>query len=540
MTTQEAALDYCKRGWSVIPIRFEGTVEDKKKPLLLSWESYQKKAASVEQVERWWQQWPKANVGLVMGAASGLVAIDLDGPHAMDLLRQAHITLPDTASVQTSRGYHLVYKHPGYAVSNKVKILSGGESGVDVRGDGGYIVAPPSIHGSGAVYRWVVPVESMGPLPDGIAALLSRQAKREEVEGDGSWFDTAWLGVGDGQRNDTAAKLAGWWLHHTKGSEKAAYHAMTAWAERCSPPMALHELKTTIRSVARLEAAKQSHEQVKTFHRHKIIEGPEWANLIAASRPHIGIPVNMPGFDQIGGLHEGHLVLLAGRPGAGKSTYACQLSAEACFFNHHLPTWIVSTEMSLQEWGSWMATYSNNRWGPNTLPHPIPETLLQWWRMSPIAITDSGTISIQDIRSMAIARPGTKLIIVDHGTRIVSSRRESRTLEVGEVARGLKSLAKDLKCTVLALVQLNRRVESADTARPRLSDLRDSGEWEQEADAVMFLWNKEKEEAKYAATVPTILTVEKYRYGWTGDIQLTFDRVGKRFFPRNLKEGGKP
>lgn len=532
MTTKEAALDYCSRGWSVIPIRFDGDVENKKRPLLDSWEPYQKQAASEEQVKAWWAKWPSANVGLVMGEVSGLVALDLDGQHAGELIRQAKVFLPDTATVQTSRGYHAIFQHPGYQISNRVKLLSGGDSGVDVRGDGGYVVAPPSIHGSGFQYRWVIPAENILPLPDGVAALLSRQAKREESS-DGTWFEAAWRGVGDGQRNDTAARLAGWWLHITKGSEEATYRAMSAWAERCTPAMPLHELKTTIKSVARREAAKQSHEQTKGFTRHVVVEGPEWADQMRDYRIHAGTPVpHVPGVSLLGGLVPGRLLFLAGRPGAGKSTLACQLTAEACLLaQDKLPTWVVSTEMTLHEWGSWMAAYLNGS-GTHNLPHPLPETILGWWRISPIAITDSGTIAIQDIRRIAESRIGLKLLIVDHTTRIVGGRKESRNLEVGEVARGLKGIAKDLKCTVVSLAQMNRRVEGADNARPRLSDLRDSGEIEAEADAVMFLWSKLKGEARYTSKVDTILTVEKNRHGKTGDIPLVFDRVGRRLYEK--------
>ena len=529
MTPREAAIEYCRRGWSVIPIRFEGTVEDRKKPLLLSWEIYQKKAASEAQVEKWFQQWPKANVGLVMGSVSGLVALDLDGPHAMDLLRHAKIDLPDTASVQTSRGYHLVFAHPGYTVSNRVKLLSGGESGVDIRGDGGYIVAPPSVHGSGAIYQWVVPVERIAPLPNGIAALLSRKAQRDDAEGDGSWFETAWRGVGDGQRNDTAARLAGWWLHKTKGDVHAAYYAMMSWAERCSPPMALHELKTTIRSVARLEAAKQNHEQVKTFHKHVVVEGPEWAEHLRKHKPEEGTPVNVPGFDLLRGLVPGRLIFLAGRPGAGKSSLSTQLTVEACFMGSaHTPTLVISTEMTLNDWGTWMASYLAHK-ETHLLPHPLPESILQFWGMSPVAIVDSGTMSIQDIRHIAESRVGLKLLIVDNTTRIVGGRKDSRTLEIGDVARGLKGIARDMNCTVVALVHMNRLSETSGRTRPRLSDLRDSGEIEQEADAVMFLWNKEKEDAKFKSIIPTILTVEKNRHGRTGDVHLMFNKPAHTF-----------
>lgn len=254
---RRAALEYCAYGWSVIPLRYEGSTEDKKKPLLLSWEPYQRKPATHKQVEDWWSQWPRANVGIITGAVSGLVAVDLDGPHAGDLLRQAGIDLGLTATVQTARGSHFLFRHPGYKVGNRARLLSDGNgSGVDIRGDAGYIVAPPSIHGSGVVYQWSTPQSALAALPDGFAALLSRPTARDGEPRDSSWFADAWRGAPGGQRNETAARLAGYWLRETKGNEVAAFRAMEHWATLCTPPMDIAELRTTIKSVARLEASK--------------------------------------------------------------------------------------------------------------------------------------------------------------------------------------------------------------------------------------------------------------------------------------------
>lgn len=526
-TLVETALDYARRGWSVIPLRFSGSIEDRKRPLLDSWEPYQHARATGDQIRAWWQKWPSANIGLVMGAVSGLVALDLDGPNAVALLRDAKVSLPRTAAVQTARGYHAIYAHPGYEVPNRVKLLSDGEkSGVDVRGDGGYVVAPPSVHGSGWVYQWVVkPEEGIAPLPAGVAGLLSRQSNGDAEAHDATWFDQAWQGIPDGQRNDTAARLAGYWLHVTTGNEEATYRAMEAWAMRCQPPMDVKELRATIRSVSRREAAKQAHERTKHLPRHQVIEGPQWADELRDAKARRGATVALPAFALIDGLVPGDLVILAGRPGMGKSTLACQLTAEACF-KKGLPTWVVSTEMTRHQWGEWMAAYIASE-GTASLPRPLSEKILSWWRTSPIAITDSGVISIQDLRTLAEGRLGVKLVIVDHITRLVGGRKETRVLEVGDVARGLKSMAKDLGCTVVALCQLSRRVEGDDSRRPRLSDLRESGELEQEADAVLFLWTPQREIHK--ARLPMYVTVAKNRHGPLGQVSVMFDKPLRRF-----------
>jgi replicative DNA helicase len=113
--------------------------------------------------------------------------------------------------------------------------------------------------------------------------------------------------------------------------------------------------------------------------------------------------------------------------------------------------------------------------------------------------------------------------------KVAGGRKETRALEVGDVARGLKAIAKDLRIPVLAICQLNRAVESRNVPRPQLSDLRESGEIEQEADAVLFLWTAE--ESRRRAQLPVTFTLAKNRHGPTGELTLTFDQPRLRFVP---------
>jgi len=526
MTLRESALDYCRRGWSVIPLRFEGSIEDRKRPLVESWEPNQKLPATEEQVTAWWQKWPTANVGIVMGAVSGLVALDLDGPNAVELLRAQHIFLPRTVSSKTGKGYHALYRHPGSPVPNRAALLSDGHgSAVDVRGDGGYCVAPPSIHGSGHVYQWVVPPdEGIAEMPPELVALVLRRSRSSDEPADGAWVDGILDGVPEGQRNETAARLAGYWLRVTDGNMEATQRAMRLWGVQCTPPMDLKELRATVGSIARRERAQAEAEAAKGLSRIPVVEGPQWADELATLAPRQGTPVDIPGASLIGGLVPGDLVVVAGRPGAGKSTLGAQLCVRACF-EARLPTLIVSTEMTRGQWGRWMASVVS---GMTTaaLPHPLPTPVLAWWRTSPISIIDAGQVAASDIRTIAQGRLGLKLVIVDHLGRIGGPHRESRVLEVGHVARALKSLAKDLQCTVVTLCQLNRRVEGADEKEPRLDDLRESGEIEQEADSVVFLWTDEKDRGQ--AKMPGYATVAKNRHGPTGKVRTIFDKAGRQ------------
>ncbi len=517
------ALRYQALGWSVIPLRWSGDVENRKKPQVESWDSYQQTAATEDQVRSWCSQWPQANIGVVMGEVSGLVAIDLDGPKAVDLLRSVHVAVPLTASVSTGKGFHAYYRYPGYPVSNRARLLDDGQgSAVDVRGDGGYVVAPPSVHGSGRVYRWVrEPSTGIAQLPADLAALLTRKLAPERVI-DGSWVDEAMRGVPEGQRDETCSRLAGYWLRLV--GEQDCLRILRQWSEKCQPPFPEKDLSKTVRSVARIEGARKHAEETKGLPSIPVYEAEPWLTEVEADHGRTGIQVQVPGVGAIGGLVPGDLVTIAGRPGMGKSTWGCQLSVEAGILRK-VPTLVVSTEMTRREWGAWMAAYLCKT-TTEGLTRPLREAARAEWLSSPIAIVDAGTVSIQALRGMAESRLGLKLLIVDHVGRIVGGRKESRTLEVGDVARKLKSLAKDLFCTVVILCQMNRRIEGSEDRRPRLDDLRESGELEQESDSVTFLWTEERDRTR--PLWPMWITLAKNRHGPTAELAAIFDRPGRK------------
>jgi len=119
-------------------------------------------------VRAWWGRWPAANVGVRTGAASGIVVVDVDsyrgGEDGLAELQQEHGPLPETLTANTGGGgRHLVYAHPGPGC--EVRNKAGLAQGVDLRGDGGYIVAPPSVHVTGGMYAWVEPRAAIAPLP---------------------------------------------------------------------------------------------------------------------------------------------------------------------------------------------------------------------------------------------------------------------------------------------------------------------------------------------------------------------------------------
>lgn len=127
------------------------------------------------QIKLWWQEWPKANVGIATGSISNLFVIDADSPIIVTDAEQRG--LPQTPKVTTGNGSHAWFNHPGFVVPNKVKI-----DGFDFRGDGGLVVAPPSLHYSGKRYEWSVTLEApLAACPDWITQLITRSKEYTSV-----------------------------------------------------------------------------------------------------------------------------------------------------------------------------------------------------------------------------------------------------------------------------------------------------------------------------------------------------------------------
>jgi hypothetical protein len=124
-----------------------------KHPRLGKWVELASKDAST--IERWWKKFPDANIGIATGAESGVFVVDVDGEEGeitLSSLQQRRFTeLPETRECQTGKGRHLYFRHSGGKLPNRASTLG---KGLDIRGDGGQAVAPPSVHHSGIPYMW--------------------------------------------------------------------------------------------------------------------------------------------------------------------------------------------------------------------------------------------------------------------------------------------------------------------------------------------------------------------------------------------------
>jgi len=242
--------DYVGRGWSLIPIR-----PGDKRPIV-RWEEFQHRRPTEAEARGWFLAWPDAGIGVVTGAISGIVVIDVDVRHGGDVslegLEREHGRVPMTVECRTGGGgRHLYFAHPGGLIRNMVGL----SAGVDLRGDGGYVVAPPSMHSSGVRYEWVEgrsPESRMiAPLPDWLLR-WTVDARPRRGHPLAYWRRLVSDGVPAGERNNTIASLAGRLLRHSVDST-VVMELLLCWNRvRCCPPLADEEVVAVVASISRL------------------------------------------------------------------------------------------------------------------------------------------------------------------------------------------------------------------------------------------------------------------------------------------------
>jgi replicative DNA helicase len=253
-----------------------------------------------------------------------------------------------------------------------------------------------------------------------------------------------------------------------------------------------------------------------------------------------GVPTGFHDLDQyLSGLQKSDLIILAARPSMGKTTLALDIARQAAL-THGTPTVIFSLEMSTQQLVDRMlaAQARVNAWSLRTGNLSAENEFakirdsLDHLSRAPIFIDDMAGNSIIRMRSICRrikAEHGIGLIIVDYLQLMSTSKNyDSMVNQVTEISRSLKALAKEFDVPVIALSQLSRAVESRG-GRPRLSDLRDSGSIEQDADIVMFIHREDKGKDESERTNIAEILIEKHRNGPVGKVDLYFDEKSTTF-----------
>ena len=257
-----------------------------------------------------------------------------------------------------------------------------------------------------------------------------------------------------------------------------------------------------------------------------------------------GVPTGFPDLDNLlSGLHKSDLIILAARPSMGKTSLALDIARNAAV-RHNVPVGIFSLEMSSEQLVDRMLSAESyvNSWKMRTGAIHAEEDFgkirdaLETLSKAPIYIDDKPANNILAMRAVArrLKRErGIGLIIVDYLQLMAptsTKASDSMVQQVTEISRSLKQLAREIEVPVIALSQLSRAVEQRG-GKPRLSDLRDSGSIEQDADVVMFIHREDKLNKESSRPNIAEILIEKHRNGPTGACELYFDEKRTTFQP---------
>ncbi|MGB6371652.1 MAG: replicative DNA helicase [Atribacterota bacterium] len=253
-----------------------------------------------------------------------------------------------------------------------------------------------------------------------------------------------------------------------------------------------------------------------------------------------GVPSGFDEFDDITtGFQPSEFIIIAGRPGMGKTAF-CMTIAQYIAVSKSIPVALFSLEMSKSQLVQRMLCSEARVDAHNLRKGRLAES--DWPTLSmaagrlasaPIFIDDTAGISCLEIKAKARrlkAQHNLGLVIIDYLQLISSSGRiENRQQEISEISRSLKGLARELNVPVIAVSQLSRAVEQRERKRPRLSDLRESGAIEQDADLVVFLYREEYYKPKTEKKGIAEVIISKQRNGPTGQIDLAFVKEYAKF-----------
>jgi len=248
-----------------------------------------------------------------------------------------------------------------------------------------------------------------------------------------------------------------------------------------------------------------------------------------------GLSTGYNEFDEItAGLQKGDLIIVAGRPSMGKTTLALNIAENAALNpTKRQPTAVFSMEMSTEQLALRMisslgrvnqASLRNGRL--NDEDWPRINGAIQLMQEAPLFIDDTPALSPTEIRARARRlkrQHGLSLIVIDYLQLMqISGNTENRATEISEISRSLKALARELEVPIIALSQLNRSVEQRTEKKPIMSDLRESGAIEQDADLILFIYREEVYDKDTPRKGIADINIAKQRNGPIGEFRLTF------------------
>lgn len=481
---------YAGQGWQSFPCKAND------KTPLVKWAD----VATTEEnmLVGWWDTNPAANIGIACGKRSGIIVLDVDKDHdgydSLQLLIEKYGKLPDTPVSKTGTGgEHIFFKHPGIEIRNSAGKLG---KGLDIRGDGGYVVAPPSTHPNGNHYEWAVRPSQfpLADMPEWMIELLQERGEIKESPTSGEYVS--------GERNNALTKLAG--SMRRKGhSEDGIFAALQIFnREKCAPPLTDGEILQISKSVARYEPQDEIKTLPKIPAAWDVIDKLE-AEIIERQKNPCDVWGIHYAWDYLslitGGKQKGELIILAGEPGVGKSWWAHQ---DALFTTLGNPSKkVASTPVLL--WSGEMPRKQVYRRFFEMLGVPkrhmltgqMTETDWQFFTEakalivnSPIYVTDVA-LDLKDIRAMLereIGEHGIEQAVFDYDW-LINSYGSNEIEQSQNTSRTMKQLARELNISILLISSVNKTGMDSASENVTKSNVSGSGKKLHDADVIYIM-----------------------------------------------------
>ena len=429
----QQALDYIKKGKSIIPLRKD------KRPYLTEWREFQGRYATEQEVKDWWGKWPDANIGLITGRISGITVLDVDTPHGGTI-----DGLPITLVAKTGNGgWHYYYKY-----AEGVTVGAGIRQGIDFRGDGGYVVAPPSVteytdkdgnkKGGKYEYSWVQELEDF---PIDLFPVNRKQTDWKKVL----------QGVGEGERNMTTASLAGKLLASFKKHEweSIAWPMLQMWNKNNTPPDDEKTVRRTFESMMKKHIIGQPEEKTEEI---KIVTIKEAAEM---QEKHEKIATGFTPMDEAmgGGLSTGSSIVIAAPSGEGKTAFMVSWS---CYLlkKDYSCLWFSYEENIDDIWERFKITGIGDN---------IPA-------FCPLDLADNKLNFIEEVIKIQKQKHGNVAVFIDQLSYLapkvdektdVNRIQANYALYLGKICDQIKTIAKDNKVLIFFAHQLGRSGEVA-------------------------------------------------------------------------------
>jgi hypothetical protein len=556
MNMIEHALEYARRGWLVFPLHTPtdgvcschkadcGSVG--KHPRTMN--GVKDATTDDETIRRWWSMWPAANIGLATGAESGLVVVDIDprhgGTESITELQNSYGKFTDRVYAATGGGgWHLLFSHPGVRIGN---IQSTPDrpgklgQGVDVRGDGGYIVAAPSLHASGKVYEWKVsPTVGLPDMPAWLVHILTEQRQASPafaVEGQ----------ITEGQRDNTLASFAGT-MRRRGMSEASIFAALQIENERCNPPLPAQDITRISKSISRYDPADPALVQPEIRDEGERPDGIYFVSEIADRIDALyekgltaGATTGWPALDRHYTVKRGQWTVVTGIPGHGKSAVLDAMLVNLAMYQGWRFAVCSPENQPLERHAAGlMSIWAGEAFGEGAVDRMTPATrdkARKWLDEHFVFVlpdeqgcTVTGILERVDWLSCQQNIHG---VVIDPWNEL-EHRRPNNMTETEYISQSLTRMRRfardyDLHLWLIAHpTKLSKDIKTGHYPVPTLYDISGSAHFRNKADMGLAVWRDMKNEKS-----ATEVHIQKARFrecGKPGKVDLYFDVVSGRF-----------